>query len=84
MCERARGSLASQPDQQSQPRTAFALYPWLIDSATTKPRLRSAFGNCPVAGTCQIKDLATGTQEDVPLEDDAGSIVVAVRGILGS
>ena len=36
------------------------------------------------SGTCQIKDLATGTQEDVPLEDDARSIVTAARRILGT
>jgi len=35
------------------------------------------------AGTCQIKDLATATQQDVPLEPDAASIIAAVKGILG-
>ena len=35
------------------------------------------------SGTCQVKDLAAGTQEDVPLEEDAGSIVAAARRILG-
>ena len=36
------------------------------------------------SGTCQVKDLATGTQEDVPLEDDAGSVVAAAQRILGT
>jgi len=35
------------------------------------------------SGTCQVKDLATGTQENVPLGEDAGSIVAAARRILG-
>ncbi|MHB1038411.1 MAG: histidine--tRNA ligase [Pirellulales bacterium] len=35
------------------------------------------------AGRCQVKDLATGTKEDVPLEDDAASLIAAVRRILG-
>ncbi len=34
------------------------------------------------SGTCQVKDLATGTQQDVPLEDDARSVVAAARRIL--
>ena len=34
------------------------------------------------AGTCQIKDLATATRQDVPLEPDAASIIAAVKGIL--
>ena len=36
------------------------------------------------SGTCQVKDLATGTQEDVPLEEDARSVVAAARRILGA
>ena len=35
------------------------------------------------SGTCRVKDLTTGTQEDVPLEDDARNVVAAVRRILG-
>jgi histidyl-tRNA synthetase len=34
------------------------------------------------AGTCQIKDLQTGTQEDVALDRDAASLIAAVKGIL--
>jgi histidyl-tRNA synthetase len=34
------------------------------------------------AGTCQVKDLAQKTQQDVILEPDAGSIVAAVRKLL--
>ena len=34
------------------------------------------------AGTCQIKDMQAGTQQDVPLEDDAASLIRAVREIL--
>lgn len=33
-------------------------------------------------GTCQIKDLAAASQENVPLEADAKSIVAAIRKIL--
>ena len=36
------------------------------------------------SGTCQVKDLATGTQEDVSLEEDAASIVTVARRILGT
>jgi len=35
------------------------------------------------AGTCQVKDLQSGTKQDVPLEPDAKSIVAAVKTILG-
>ena len=35
------------------------------------------------AGTCQVKDLQTGTKQDVPLEADAKSIVAAVKTVLG-
>jgi histidyl-tRNA synthetase len=34
------------------------------------------------AGTCQLKDLAAGTQKDVPLEPDAHSLIAAVREVL--
>ncbi|MBN2477379.1 MAG: histidine--tRNA ligase [Pirellulales bacterium] len=33
--------------------------------------------------TCRIKDLAAGQQQDVPLEDDAASILAAIETILG-
>jgi histidyl-tRNA synthetase len=36
------------------------------------------------SGTCQVKDLQTGDKQDVPLEADAGSIVAAVKKILGT
>jgi histidyl-tRNA synthetase len=42
-----------------------------------------AGGNEFRAGTCQVKDLQTGSQQDVPLEADAASIVAAVKKILG-
>ncbi len=35
------------------------------------------------SNTCQIKDLQTGTQQDVPLEADAASVIAAVKEILG-
>ncbi len=35
------------------------------------------------AGRCQIKDLQEAEQHDVPLEEDAASIIAAVQGILG-
>ena len=35
------------------------------------------------SGTCRIKDLQSGGQQDVPLEPDATSIIAAVRKILG-
>ena len=35
------------------------------------------------AGLCQVKDLSTGTKQDVPLEADAASVIAAVRAILG-
>ena len=35
------------------------------------------------SGTCRIKDLQTGTQQDVPLEADAVSVIAAVREISG-
>jgi histidyl-tRNA synthetase len=41
-----------------------------------------AGGNEFQAGVCQVKDLLTGTKQDVPLEADAASIVAAVKGIL--
>ena len=34
------------------------------------------------SGTCRIKDLQTGTQQDVPFEPDAASIIAAVKEIL--
>lgn len=34
------------------------------------------------SGTCQIKDLQTGTQQDVPLEPDAASVIAAVKEVL--
>ena len=36
------------------------------------------------AGLCQVKDLQTGTKQDVPLEADAASIVAAVKDRLGA
>jgi histidyl-tRNA synthetase len=36
------------------------------------------------AGSCQVKDLATGSQRSVPLEPDARSVVIAIQKILGS
>jgi len=35
-------------------------------------------------GTCQVKDLAAAKQQDVPLEDDAASVIAAVEAILGN
>jgi histidyl-tRNA synthetase len=35
------------------------------------------------AGTCQIKDLATGGKCDVPLEPDARSVIATLREMLG-
>ena len=35
------------------------------------------------SNTCQIKDLQTGTKQDVPLEADAASLIAAVKEILG-
>jgi histidyl-tRNA synthetase len=35
------------------------------------------------AGTVQLKDLQEGSQRDVPLEHDAGSLISAVREIVG-
>ena len=35
------------------------------------------------SGVCQVKDLQTGTKQDVPLEPDGASIIAAVKGILG-
>jgi histidyl-tRNA synthetase len=35
------------------------------------------------SGSCQVKDLATGSQRSVPLEPDARSVVAAVMEILG-
>jgi len=34
------------------------------------------------SGTCQVKDLATSTRHDVPLEEDAASIIAVVSEIL--
>ena len=34
-------------------------------------------------GLCQVKDLQTAQQQDVPLEADAASIVAAIRAIVG-
>ncbi len=34
------------------------------------------------AGTCQLKDLATGAKQDVPLEPDATSIIAAIKTLL--
>ncbi len=34
------------------------------------------------SGVCQVKDLASGGQQDVPLEPDAASLVAAVRELL--
>ncbi len=36
------------------------------------------------AGTCQVKDLQTGEKQDVPLTEDAASVVAVVRRILGT
>jgi histidyl-tRNA synthetase len=33
-------------------------------------------------GTCRIKDLQRARQQDVPLEDDAASVIAALKGIL--
>jgi histidyl-tRNA synthetase len=35
------------------------------------------------AGKCQVKDLAGGTQQDVPLDDSAQAVIEAIRRILG-
>ncbi|MFH1919549.1 MAG: His/Gly/Thr/Pro-type tRNA ligase C-terminal domain-containing protein, partial [Planctomycetota bacterium] len=35
------------------------------------------------SGTCQVKDLQKGEQQDVPLEPDAKSLIAAVKEILG-
>ncbi len=35
------------------------------------------------SGTCQIKDLSSGTQKDVPLEPDARSVIAAIEEALG-
>lgn len=34
------------------------------------------------AGTCQVKDLAKAQQQDIPLEDDAKSLIKAIQKIL--
>jgi len=34
-------------------------------------------------GRCQVKDLAGGTQQDVPLDEEAASLIEAIRKILG-
>ncbi|NUQ62695.1 MAG: histidine--tRNA ligase [Pirellulales bacterium] len=41
-----------------------------------------AGGNEFQEGTCQIKDLAAGSQENVPLEPEAKSVIAAIRKIL--
>jgi histidyl-tRNA synthetase len=41
-----------------------------------------AGGNEFQAGVCQVKDLQTGQQQDVPLEADAGSIIAAVKRMI--
>ena len=43
-----------------------------------------AGGNEFQAGVCQVKDLQTGAKQDVPLEQNAASIVAAVRTILAA
>jgi histidyl-tRNA synthetase len=35
------------------------------------------------AGKCQVKDLRSGGQQDVPLEENAASVIAAVNAILG-
>jgi len=35
------------------------------------------------SGTCQVKDLMEVRQRDVPLEDDAASVIAAIKEILG-
>ncbi len=35
------------------------------------------------AGTCRIKDLQTGDQDDVPLDEDARSVIAKVNELLG-
>ena len=42
-----------------------------------------AGGNEFQAGVCQVKDLQTGTKQDVPLEANAASVIAAVQTILG-
>jgi len=43
-----------------------------------------AGGNEFQAGVCQVKDLQTGEKQDVPLENNAASVVAAVNKILGA
>jgi histidyl-tRNA synthetase len=42
-----------------------------------------AGGNEFQAGTCQVKDLQTGSKQDVPLEANAVSVIASVKKILG-
>ncbi len=42
-----------------------------------------AGGNEFESGTCQVKDLANASQQNVPLEPGAGSVIEAIRKILG-
>jgi len=42
-----------------------------------------AGGNEFASGVCQVKDLQSGTKQDVPLESGAASVIAAVKGILG-
>ena len=42
-----------------------------------------AGGNEFQAGVCQVKDLQTGAKQDVPLGNDAASVIAAVRKISG-
>jgi histidyl-tRNA synthetase len=42
-----------------------------------------AGGNEFALGVCQVKDLQSGTKQDVPLEADAASVIAAVKRILG-
>jgi histidyl-tRNA synthetase len=42
-----------------------------------------AGGNEFASGVCQVKDLQSGTKQDVPLEADAVSVIAVVKRILG-
>ena len=42
-----------------------------------------AGGNEFASGVCQVKDLQSGTKQDVPLEADGASVIAAVKQILG-
>jgi histidyl-tRNA synthetase len=41
-----------------------------------------AGGNEFASGVCQVKDLQSGTKQDVPLEADAASVILAVKELL--